>query len=79
VIAVTSIAGNATSIAAGVVVFGDPLGDGPLMAARIAAFAIVVVVAAILTGELHREGDRRARERLVDHHRGAAAPGIAAT
>jgi drug/metabolite transporter (DMT)-like permease len=79
VIAVTSIAGNATSIAAGVVVFGDPLGDGPMIAARVAAFAIVVVVAAILTGELHAEGDRRARERLIDHHGRAAAPGIAAT
>src|SRR5436305_211654 len=34
VIAVTSIIGNATAIAAGVVVFSDPLGSGPIMVAR---------------------------------------------
>jgi drug/metabolite transporter (DMT)-like permease len=64
VIAVTSIVGNATSIAAGVVVFGDPVGDGPLLAAlRVAAFALVVIVAALLPGPIHAAGERRARLR----------------
>ena len=69
VIAVTSIVGNATSIAAGVVVFGDPLGDGPMVAARVAAFLVVVIVAALLPGPIHAAGERRARRRS-----GRAAP-----
>src|SRR2546423_1652 len=44
VIAVTSAVSNASAIAAGIVVFGDPLGsNGFVVAARIAAFALVVV------------------------------------
>ena len=86
VIAVTSIAGNATSIAAGVVVFGDPLGDGPMIAARVAAFLIVIAVAALLSGEIEgAEADTGAAERashpgsgLVDHDRRPAAAGVAA-
>jgi drug/metabolite transporter (DMT)-like permease len=69
VIAVTSIAGNATSIAAGVVVFGDPLGDGPMVAARGAAFLVVVTVAALLPGPIHA-----ARERRVSRGGRAHAP-----
>ena len=61
VIAVTSIVGNATSIAAGVVVFGDPLGEGPMIAARVVAFLVVVLVAALLPGPIHEEGERRQR------------------
>lgn len=64
VIAVTSIVGNATSIAAGVVVFGDPLGSDPLLVTlRVAAFALVVVIAALLPGPIHEAGERRARSR----------------
>jgi len=49
VIAVTSIAGNATSIAAGVVVFGDPLGSNPLtVVGRSSAFLAVIAAAALL-------------------------------
>jgi drug/metabolite transporter (DMT)-like permease len=72
VIAVTSIVGNATSIAAGVIVFGDPLGDGAMVVARIAAFVIVVVVAALLPGPIHEQGERRARERERAATRGRA-------
>jgi hypothetical protein len=71
VIAVTSIVGNATSIAAGVVVFGDPLGEGPMVAARVAAFLVVVIVAALLPGPIHAAGERRARRRARS---GRAAP-----
>jgi hypothetical protein len=61
VIAITSIAGNATSIAAGVIVFGDPLGEGPMIVARVAAFLVVVIVAALLPGPIHEQGERRRR------------------
>jgi drug/metabolite transporter (DMT)-like permease len=50
VIAVTSIAGNASSIPAGVVVFGDPLGEGATVGLRCAAFVLVVVAAALIPG-----------------------------
>ncbi|HEX8075796.1 MAG TPA: hypothetical protein VF545_12545 [Thermoleophilaceae bacterium] len=62
VIAVTSIVGNATSIAAGVLVFGDQVGSNPALAAlRVGAFALVVIVAALLPGPIHEQGERRAR------------------
>ena len=49
VIAVTSIAGNASAIPAGIVVFGDPLGtDGLAVTARVAAFLLVVAAAALI-------------------------------
>jgi drug/metabolite transporter (DMT)-like permease len=72
VIAVTSIVGNATSIAAGVIVFGDPLGEGAMIVARIAAFVVVVVVAALLPGPIHEQGERRARERASTRGRAPA-------
>ena len=46
VIAATSAAANLTTIASGLVVFGEPLPDGMLaVAARLSAFALVVVAA----------------------------------
>ncbi|MBD0282864.1 MAG: DMT family transporter [Thermoleophilaceae bacterium] len=49
VIAVTSIAGNASAIPAGIVVFGDPLGeDAAAVVIRSLAFALVVVAAALI-------------------------------
>jgi drug/metabolite transporter (DMT)-like permease len=74
VIAVTSIVGNATSIAAGVVVFGDPLGEGAMIVARVVAFLVVVVVAALLPGPIHRHGKRRA-QRAAASRRPAAQVG----
>jgi hypothetical protein len=51
VIAVTSIASNASSIPAGVVVFGDPLGEGATtIALRCLAFVLVVVAATLIPG-----------------------------
>jgi multidrug transporter EmrE-like cation transporter len=61
VIAVTSVAANMSTILAGVVVFGDPLGDDFLVVAgRIAAFLLVLVAAALMpapvrAGEALRE------------------------
>ena len=64
VIAVTSIVGNATSIAAGVIVFGDPLGNGAVAAARVAAFVAVVVIAGLLPAPIQAgRRDRRAPSR----------------
>ena len=61
VIAVTSIAGNASSMPAGVVVFGDPLGSDALtVAARTLAFVVVIVAAALIPAPT-RAGER-ARE-----------------
>jgi drug/metabolite transporter (DMT)-like permease len=49
VIAVTSIASNASAIPAGVVVFGDPIGDDALsVVLRSLAFVLVVVAAALI-------------------------------
>ena len=76
VIAVTSIVGNATSIAAGVVVFDDPLGDGPMVAARVAAFLVVVIVAALRPGPIHAAGERRARRRRARSGAAAPQPGV---
>jgi hypothetical protein len=49
VIAVTSIASNASAIPAGVVVFGDPIGDDALsVVLRSLAFVLVVIAAALI-------------------------------
>jgi hypothetical protein len=62
VIAATSIAGNATSILAGVVVFGDPIGSDPLIATlRIAAFGLIVIAAALIPGPVRAADGQRER------------------
>jgi drug/metabolite transporter (DMT)-like permease len=49
VIAVTAIAGNASAIPAGIVVFGDPLGGDTLtVVVRVVAFLLVVAAAALI-------------------------------
>ena len=49
VIAVTAIAGNASAIPAGIIVFGDPLGSDVLtVAVRTVAFMLVVAAAALI-------------------------------
>jgi hypothetical protein len=48
VIAITSAAANLTTIAAGPIVFGEPLPSGRLeLAVRVLAFAFVIVAAAM--------------------------------
>lgn len=57
VIAVTSAVSNASAIAAGIVVFGDPLGsNGFVVAARIAAFALVVIAVALMPAPTRAAG-----------------------
>ena len=49
VIAVTSVAGNASAIPAGIVVFGDPLGSHTFeVAVRMIAFLLVIAAAALI-------------------------------
>jgi drug/metabolite transporter (DMT)-like permease len=67
VIAVTSIASNASSIPAGVVVFGDPLGEGTTtIALRCLAFVLVVAAATLIPGPTRAGG--------ASQRRGAAEP-----
>jgi drug/metabolite transporter (DMT)-like permease len=71
VIAVTNVAGNLSAILAGVVVFGDPIGESPLIvAARIAAFALVIIAGAVIPGPM-----RAARESKATGEREAEAEG----
>jgi drug/metabolite transporter (DMT)-like permease len=49
VIAVTAVAGNASAIPAGIIVFGDPVGSNALeVGVRMLAFALVIVSAALI-------------------------------
>jgi drug/metabolite transporter (DMT)-like permease len=51
VIAITSVAANLAAIAGGVLVFGEPVGSGPLgITARILAFCLVIAGAAFMPG-----------------------------
>ena len=51
VIALTSIASNASAIPAGVIVFSDPIGDDPMsVVLRTLAFVLVVLAAAMIPG-----------------------------
>jgi drug/metabolite transporter (DMT)-like permease len=64
VIASTSIAGNATAILAGVVVFGDPVGSDPLLATlRIAAFGLLIVAGGVMPGPVRAAKEGRERTR----------------
>jgi drug/metabolite transporter (DMT)-like permease len=63
VIAVTSIAGNASAIPAGIVVFGDPLGeDGLIITVRTLAFLLVVGAAALIPAPTRAARTVRERE-----------------
>jgi drug/metabolite transporter (DMT)-like permease len=65
VIAVTSIAGNASAIPAGIIVFGDPVGhDTLVVAVRMVAFLLVIAAAALIPAPV-RVARRRRRRRQV--------------
>jgi drug/metabolite transporter (DMT)-like permease len=70
VIAVTAIAGNASAIPAGIVVFGDPLGGDTFeIAVRALAFVLVVAAAALIpapTRAAASASDRAAEEQRAD-------------
>jgi drug/metabolite transporter (DMT)-like permease len=65
VIAVTSIAGNASAIPAGIIVFGDPVGhDTLVVAVRMVAFLLAIAAAALIPAPV-RIARRRRRRRQV--------------
>src|SRR3954447_1829771 len=65
VIAVTSIAGNASAIPAGIVVFGDPLGSNALVVGiRSFAFLLVVAAAALIPAPMRAASPSRAEPRM---------------
>jgi hypothetical protein len=67
VIALTSIASNASAIPAGVVVFGDPMGDDALsIAARSTAFVLVIAAAALIPGPTRAAGQSPERRASTD-------------
>jgi multidrug transporter EmrE-like cation transporter len=68
VIAVTSVAANLSTIVAGLAVFGDRLGSGPLVGVRVAAFALILVGAALIPAPV------RAGEALEESVREHAPP-----
>jgi drug/metabolite transporter (DMT)-like permease len=80
VIAVTAIAGNASAIPAGVVVFGDPVGGGALeVGVRMLAFLLVIAAAALIPAPVRaaRIGDPLADQR--DTVRRKSSPQTSAT
>ena len=68
VIAVTAIAGNASSIPAGIIVFGDPVGSHTLeVAVRMFAFVLVIAAAALIPAPVRAAlGDGPAKEEAAD-------------
>jgi drug/metabolite transporter (DMT)-like permease len=68
VIAVTAIAGNASAIPAGIIVFGDPVGSHTLeVVVRMLAFVLVIAAAALIPAPVRAAlGDRAAEEHSAD-------------
>jgi len=74
VIALTSIAGNASSIPAGIVVFGDPLAEQlPMAIARCLAFVMVVIAAAMIPAPVRAAKKEPAEEESVGRREKQAA------
>jgi drug/metabolite transporter (DMT)-like permease len=62
VIAITSVAANLAAILGGILVFGEPIGSGPVgITARVAAFGLVVAGAAIMPAPMRAIADQRAQ------------------
>jgi drug/metabolite transporter (DMT)-like permease len=62
VIAFTSVAANLAAIIGGILVFGEPIGSGPLaIAARVVAFCLVIVGAALMPSHHVEQGEPEPR------------------
>jgi drug/metabolite transporter (DMT)-like permease len=71
VIAVTAIAGNASAIPAGIVVFGDPLGSDALtVVVRVVAFLLVVAAAALIPAPTRAAGEPEPEPEAQPRRRG---------
>ncbi len=74
VIAVTSVAANLSAILAGVLVFGDPLGKDTLVViARVSAFALVLVAAALMPAPV-RAGEAMGEQPNSDGRSASPSP-----
>jgi multidrug transporter EmrE-like cation transporter len=74
VIAVTSVAANLSTIVAGVLVFGDPLGkDALVVIARVTAFVLVLVAAGLMPAPV-RAGEAMKRSSSADERAGSPSP-----
>jgi drug/metabolite transporter (DMT)-like permease len=75
VIAVTAIAGNASAIPAGIVVFGDPLGSEALtVVVRVVAFLLVVAAAALIPAPTRAAGEPAPEPEPQPRRRGTRRP-----
>jgi drug/metabolite transporter (DMT)-like permease len=62
VIAITSVAANLAAIFGGILVFGEPVGSGPVgITARVVAFGLVIAGAAFMPAPVRAMADQRAR------------------
>ena len=58
VIAITSVVANLAAIFGGIIVFHDPIGSGPVeIAARVAAFCLVIAGAALIPAPMRAAPD----------------------
>jgi drug/metabolite transporter (DMT)-like permease len=63
VIAITSVAANLAAILGGILVFGEPVGSGPVgITARLVAFCLVVAGAAFMPAPIRAIADQRAQQ-----------------
>jgi drug/metabolite transporter (DMT)-like permease len=66
VIAITSVAANLAAILGGILVFGDPIGTGPIgITARVVAFFLVIAGAAFMPAPVRAIADQRAQAVIV--------------
>jgi drug/metabolite transporter (DMT)-like permease len=79
VIAVTSIAGNASAIPAGIVVFGDPLGNSAMVVGlRTLAFLLVVAAAALIPAPTRAASSSEKAQPQMDEQPRSATQGAPA-
>jgi hypothetical protein len=63
VIAITSVAANLSAIVGGVLVFGEPIGSGPVgIIGRLLAFGLVIAGAALVPAPLRATSNDRAQQ-----------------
>ena len=75
VIAVTAIAGNASAIPAGIIVFGDPLGGEALtVVVRTVAFLLVVAAAALIPAPVRATESRSPSRSAIPRRAPAPSP-----
>ncbi len=65
-IAITSVAANFSAILGGILVFGEPIGTGPVgIIGRLLAFGLVIAGAALVPAPLRATSDDPAQQTLA--------------